>query len=115
MIADYIPTMFRRKDPPVPAIDSTIQAGDFVKSLPKDFKQAVLVELVKEVLAANCGKRHIQLPIQTNEYCVVSLQPFLLPELTPEDEARIELAFATPDDTFDPKELFEQLSREDRD
>ena len=115
MIADYIPTMFRRKDPPVPAIDSMIQAGDFVKSLPKDFKQAVLVELVKEIVAANRGKRHIQVPIQTNEYCVVSLQPFILPELTPEDEARIALAAATPDKTFDPREFFGKLSREDLD
>jgi hypothetical protein len=115
MIADYVPTMFRRKDPPIPSIDSTIQAGDFVKSLPKDFKQALLVELVKEALAANRGKRHIQLPIQTNEYCVVSLQPFLLPEHTAEDEARIALAVATPDKTFDPEEFFDQLSREDRD
>ncbi len=83
---------------------TTPQAADaFVSGLSDAAKRAVLSSLLR------AGVRTDDAPVA--DWRTMKVVP---PVLTPEEDARIRQALATPDNTIDPEKLFWQLAREDR-
>lgn len=96
---------------------------DYVRSMTDEEKDAALIELVEEAIRRHGDRYTIPLRKPNGEllaYFVPSgaAEASLrvrIPEQTPEQLAEVQAAIADPDNTFDPEEFFDELSRQDRD
>lgn len=109
------------KSPTVPQATAADSPVEYVRSLSPEGKQAVLLELVREMIQMN-GSRGL---IPVEDEAGASLGYFVPPEAADEiaakrlptisDEQReiTRRALATPDQTFDVIEFLEECRRED--
>ncbi len=101
---------------------TTTQAADaFVNELSAEAKRAVMSSLLREFIRTAGGNAAVPFDSPDGQVLGYYLPPtwstprqVVKPVLTPDEDAAIRRALETPDDTFDPEEVFDQLSREDR-
>lgn len=101
---------------------TTTQAADaFVSELSAEAKRAVMSSLLRDFVRLAGGNSAVPFNSPDGQVLGYYLPPTWStprqvekPVLTPEKDAAIRCALETPNNTFDPEEEFDQLSREDR-
>ncbi len=105
------------------AIATPKNVAEYIRSMTDEEKEFAFAELVDEVIRIHGGDHTIhigkpngeRLGYLVPEAAAESQLKVRIPKLTEEQRERTQRALANLNDTFDVKEYFEQLSREDRD
>jgi hypothetical protein len=95
---------------------------EYIRSLTTDEKKIALAELIEEVIRSR-GDHFVQVITKPNGESLGYYVPpgavgalrVRIPDLTPEEKESINVALATPDDTFDMDEFLGELKRQDPD
>jgi hypothetical protein len=94
---------------------------EIVRSLTDDQKDYILLALMREAVAQNGPDQVLWLTEPDGRslgiFVPSAAAPAVfpnIPRLTPEQEARIRHAIATPENTFSVQEMLDRLSREDQ-
>ena len=102
----------------LPSTPAGLTPDAFVQSLSDEQKEAVLGSLLREAMRLYGAKSVIALDDGLGYFvppaAAAAHFKIVPPKLTPEQDAAIRRAIATPDDTFDMDECLEELSREDQ-